>query len=1015
MADSVDAVTAANQTSVGAGRYRLISLLKEGGMGVTYRAWDTRQGIPVVVKMPNERSRSDNAAMRRFAREIEAMLRLEHDHIVPIVNHGKEDGCPFVVMRFLPGGALADMRRRDKNGKAQPQVPGTLPLWLPTVASALDFIHDRGLLHRDVKPDNIFFDGFWNAFLGDFGIAKVVDDSGCIPKGETLTAAMATIGTPEYMAPELFQPQAASDSRSDQYSLAVTVYEMLAGEKPFTGAVAHIVVEQSTMPVPPLASRAQGLPDSLCAAVEKALAKRPEDRFETCGEFVSEALRDVLPSPREPNMARLLCPSCSMILRMPTFAGGKVGKCPNCKAEMRIATDLSALWLGREEDAEFTAPSGQQFEPVAFEPTASVPQALVDDLAATPAVESIQPRRRLAWIIAPMLAAVALSMIAGLLSHMRWTAYHDRQIAALTAEHINRSQAAEGEWQKKLAAAEERIAAEAEASDESDTLVKELREEVAQLEMMLDESVAAAKRLQDDGKPATREAETADSERPSQNNNSENEPTVTSEEQQDTAAVATRRFTVEAPPSLPYEKLTVEEAQKVIITPVKRLPNQRRELRLSKLTSLSVGVAEVLARPRADLFLDGLTAITSEEAEALAKHQGRVLSLNGLTTITPEVVDALAKRKSGFPSVNGLTRITPEAAAALLQHRVHLELNSLTELAPDVAEMLVSHPMYRDFLGLPFDGLTSLTPKLANVLAKHNPTPQARWMFSAGKWVEGLSLNGLTTLTPEVANALGKHTAGTLTLDGLTALTPEAANSLAKHVGPLRLDGLKTLVPEAAAALEKHTRGYLALNGLTTLTPEVANSLGKHKAGALALNGLKTLTPEVAESLANHKGGYLALGGLATLTPETANALAKHSGGGLVLDGLTVITPEAAELLAKHTGHIRLDGLNTLTPEGAAALAKNTSHLHLDGLKTLTPEVATALSKHSGHLYLDGMKTLTPDVAWILAKREGHLSLQRLDRSDPLTRQSREMLAANAHIALPKNYEYPPIPIFNGR
>jgi serine/threonine protein kinase len=832
-----------------AGRYRLIAILKRGGMGVTYRAWDTRLRMPVVIKMPNESSRSDGAAMQRFAREIEAMLLLEHDHIVPIGNHGNEDGCPFVVMPYLPGGSLADMRRRDKNGSVQPQLPGTLPLWLPSVASALDFIHGRGLLHRDVKPGNIFFDGFWNAFLGDFGIAKVVDDSGSVPKGETLTATMAAIGTPEYMAPELFRPKAVPDSRSDQYGLAVTVYEMLAGQKPFTGSVAHIVIEHCTMPVPPLASRTQGLPASLCAAVEKALAKWPEDRFKTCGEFATAALRDVLPSQREPNMARLLCPSCSTILRMPTSAGGKVGKCPNCKAEMRIAKDLSALWLGGEEDGNRAALSGQQFQTVVFEPAAGEPQPLIDDPAASPPIKAILPRRQLAWIIAPMLAAVALSMIAGLLSHMRWKAQHERQVAALIAEQTARSQAAEGEWQKKVAAAEERIAVVTLAKREADEQIKELRDDVKQLEAMVAENEARVAEVRV-GEEVAMESEdeemaaepSAETEEVNGHQNPMHDAVAGSQ-----SAPGTEILTAEVFHDLAQRhgrgggansvniELDLKRYSTFSSEAVALLRIGYSQLAIVGTTSLSDDQAEVLGKTKGTLNLDCVTMLTDKQAASLARHEG-ILYLNGLTTISDVQAENFAKRsgsarKPSRLSLNGLATLSDQQARSLAKHSGYLYLDGVAALTDKQAADLGMHAGC-----LSLDGLTTLSDAQAESLAMHKST---------SKKIPGmLSLDGLRSISDRQAQALALSK-GQLHLNGLTSLTDAQAEALAMREGLLGLDGLTSLTDRQADAFAAHT-GTLHLDGLTELTDRHADALAKHRRGNVTLTRNKLTMSEQA-------------------------------------------------------------------------------------------------------------------------------------------------------------------------
>ena len=204
--------TPAQESSIGrliGYRYRIISQLGAGGMGVVYRAWDTMGNLPVVIKMPKPEVLKDQDTVRRFSREIHAMAALAHPHIVPIVDDGIDAGIPFGVIRFLPGGSLSNRRLREggaSKGKPLANKPSTLHLWLPAIAGALDFVHSRGVVHRDVKPDNIFFDAFWGAFLGDFGIAKVIEDSAAIQREETLTGTGMMIGTQAYMAPELFTP-----------------------------------------------------------------------------------------------------------------------------------------------------------------------------------------------------------------------------------------------------------------------------------------------------------------------------------------------------------------------------------------------------------------------------------------------------------------------------------------------------------------------------------------------------------------------------------------------------------------------------------------------------------------------------------------------------------------------------------------------------------------------------------------------------------------------------------------
>jgi len=363
-----------------ASRFRIVSTLGEGGMGTAYRAWDIQQRVPVVVKVPKRSLLlEDPQFAKRFAREIRTMAAVHHPHVVPIVDWGEDaggefSGVPYVVMRFLPGGSLTDRRQRDAEGNPRANHPSTLSLWLPGIASALDAVHSVGIVHRDVKPDNIFFDGFWQSFLGDFGIAKRLQDAASTVRDETLSGTNMSIGTPPYMSPEQFSPKHALDGRSDQYALAVTVYEMLCGTRPFTGETTHIAVEHLTHAPPPLGSRLPNLSPSLCAAVHRGLAKHPSERFSSCSEFAAAVLAHVTPMEPEANITWLLCPACSNILKLPLTAGGRSGKCPRCQTVMNVAKDLGALWLPSEEEGIAAVAGGDPKPILPFTAVSSVGQ-----------------------------------------------------------------------------------------------------------------------------------------------------------------------------------------------------------------------------------------------------------------------------------------------------------------------------------------------------------------------------------------------------------------------------------------------------------------------------------------------------------------------------------------------------------------------------------------------------------------------------------------------------------------
>lgn len=349
-------------------RYIILASIAPGGMGEAFRAWDRLDGRLVAIKRPKAALLEMPGFLERFDREAQMLRRMEHPNIVPITDVGTLDGRPFFAMPFLPGGSLSARRLRDDQRKELPNHAGMLHLWLPQIAAALDHLHAHGVVHRDVKPGNIFFDVFWHSFLGDFGVAKVVDEGGGVEREQTLTGTHVALGTEFYMAAEMFSPRPQLTAGIDQYALAVTVYELLAGRRPFTGESTNLIVEVTTQSPPPLNGFRSDLPASLVHAVHRGLSKRPEDRFSSCGEFCQAALAHVQPLTVEPDLARLACPKCTHIIRISTHDAGRTGKCPNCRKRLVIAEDLSGLWTREEQEIVSAQLAGNSVAATAVEP-----------------------------------------------------------------------------------------------------------------------------------------------------------------------------------------------------------------------------------------------------------------------------------------------------------------------------------------------------------------------------------------------------------------------------------------------------------------------------------------------------------------------------------------------------------------------------------------------------------------------------------------------------------------------
>ena len=249
------------------GRYEIKSELGRGGMANVYRGYDPRFKREVAIKLlPHEFLRDPNFRAR-FEREAEVIAALEHPAIVPVYDYGEEDGQPYLVMRLMTGGSLAE---RLEKGPAT--VTETARIF-NRIAPALDRAHTRGIIHRDLKPGNILFDDDDNPYISDFGIAKLTEG------GSTFTGS-GVVGTPAYMSPEQARGEKHIDGRSDIYALGAIVFQMLTGKFPYEADTPMgIIVKHITDPVPHILDANADLPSGCEDLIQKAMAKRPADRF----------------------------------------------------------------------------------------------------------------------------------------------------------------------------------------------------------------------------------------------------------------------------------------------------------------------------------------------------------------------------------------------------------------------------------------------------------------------------------------------------------------------------------------------------------------------------------------------------------------------------------------------------------------------------------------------------------------------------------------------------------------
>lgn len=288
------------------GNYRLIKLLGEGGFATVYLAEHVYLGTSAAIKVLQ--IHLTDAALDTFLAEARTIARLSHPHIIRVLEFGMEQSTPFLVMNYAPYGSL---RQRHPTGSLLP--PAQILSYVQQVASALQYAHDRLIIHRDVKPENMLLGEAFALMLGDFGLATTVQNQGRndLPVHYTQSAA----GTTTYMAPEQFD--GVTSPASDQYALAVAVYEWFCGTPPFQGTAMGVALQHLQAPPPPLREHQPSLSPTIEQVVLRALAKDPRARFPQVQDFAHALEAACVPAPASSDdrqgMTPLVLPSATSL------------------------------------------------------------------------------------------------------------------------------------------------------------------------------------------------------------------------------------------------------------------------------------------------------------------------------------------------------------------------------------------------------------------------------------------------------------------------------------------------------------------------------------------------------------------------------------------------------------------------------------------------------------------------------------------------------------------------------
>ena len=345
-------------------RYRLGAPLGAGGMATVYRAQDIRHGREVALKLL-EPSVAAMLGTERFLREIRVTASLQHPHILGLFDSGSvppaagEGPCLYYVMPLVDGGTLREQLERT----GPPGVKESVRL-VREVAEALEHAHRRGIIHRDIKPENILL-GDGHALVADFGIAR----TGESPEGSRLTDVGLAMGTPAYMSPEQALGSAALDARSDQYSLACLCYELLTGEVPWQAASYQVMLARRLTQGPPTTHPGgMSFPDNIAAALQRALASDPDDRFPSTAAFAQalDAPAPVVAIPRGQQTIAVL--DFRNLSASPGLEWLGSGIAETVTSDLRRVAGVTVLsrQATSQAMAGLTATGGESFDPLAL-------------------------------------------------------------------------------------------------------------------------------------------------------------------------------------------------------------------------------------------------------------------------------------------------------------------------------------------------------------------------------------------------------------------------------------------------------------------------------------------------------------------------------------------------------------------------------------------------------------------------------------------------------------------------